>query len=542
MTSLPNDGASRSTKPARRRVGSSEKTAPWWRRGLTILGLAALAFTALGSWALSSAVGSSPDADYHLTSAWCESFTGNSCEVNAEGNGVLVPEALVEGIACVAQRPQQSAGCQPLMDGTDPRDIYYGQNNVIRNLYPSGYYAVMNLFVGQNIEQSVLGMRMFNAGLFVVVALVVWLALPARLRTIYLWMFALTMVPLGSFIVASANPSGWAVIAVGSAWIVFLGFLESEGARSYLLAALYLGLVVLGANARIDSLLYLALTSALAIGLSQTSAKRIVSKIWVPAVAGLFIAAWLIIVRGNFGTLFTGFGSRKDLYPDPLPWTNLYGQTEDEGFDWSLLWANTWDIPGLWAGVFGGWPWGALGWLDTIMPQVVPISVLTVVLLVAYLAMRDGNWRKRATVVLMVLLMWAIPLYLLQLGGFRAGEQFQPRYLLPLVIVVIGFLLLTRDGQPLLKDRFGRTAAVVALSLANAIALHTNFRRYITGMNYQDLNLNTPREWWWFSLPDWVSPNLVWVLGSLAFAAVIWVILYRIPTLTPATERVAATR
>ena len=542
MTSLPDAGSSRTKSSSRRRGSKSERDTPRWKRAVTILGVAALAVAALGSWALSSAVGSAPDADYHLTSAWCESFTGNTCEVNAEGNGVLVPEALVEGIACVAQRPQQSAGCQPLMDGTDPREIYYGQNNVIRNLYPSGYYAVMNVFVSQNIEQSVLGMRLFNAGLFVLVAVLVWLTLPTRLKTTYLWMFALTMVPLGSFIVASANPSGWAVIAVGSAWIVFLGFLESEGARSYLLAAMYLALVVLGANARIDSLLYLALTSALAMGLSQTPAQRILSKIWVPGLAGIFIVGWLIIVRGNFGTLFSGFGSRNDLYKDPLPWSNLYGQTEGTGFDWSLLWANTWDVPGLWAGVFGGWPWGALGWLDTIMPQVVPISVLTVVLLVAYLSMRDGTWTKRVTVVIILLLMWAIPLYLLQLGGFRAGEQFQPRYLLPLVIVVIGFLLLTRDGQPLLKDRFGRGAAVMALSLANTIALHTNFRRYITGMNYQDLNLNSPREWWWFSLPDWISPNLVWVVGSLAFTAVIWIIFYRIPTLTPVNERLPVTR
>jgi hypothetical protein len=247
-------------------------------------------------------------------------------------------------------------------------------------------------------------------------------------------------------------------------------------------------------------------------------------------------------LEGNFGTLFSGFGSRDDLYEDPLPWANLYGQTEGTGFDWSLLWANTWDIPGLWAGVFGGWPWGALGWLDTIMPQVVPISVLTVVLLVAYLAMREGSWPKRLTVVLVLLLMWAIPLYLLQLGGFRAGEQFQPRYLLPLIIVVIGFLLLTRDGQPLLKDKFGRLAAVLALSLANAIALHTNFRRYITGINYQNLNLNDPKEWWWFSLPNWVGPNLVWVVGSVAFATLIWIILYRLPTLTPVAERVIVTR
>lgn len=512
-----------------RRDSTSRKT----RRGfgwVRITVLALLAFVSLASWSLSSSVGSAPDADYHLTSAWCQSFTGNVCDFNEERNGVLVPEALVEGIACVAQRPQQSAGCQPMMEGTDPRETIYGQNNVVRNLYPEGYYAVMHMFVSPNIEQSVIGMRFFNSALFVGGVLIVWLALPLRLKAPYLWMWSMTMVPLGAFVVASANPSGWAVLAVGSAWIVLLGFLETKGPKSYLLAGIFLGLTVIAANARIDSLLYLALSSLLAVGLSSTTPKEIFKKVWAPAIAGVFIAAWLIIVRGNLGTLFTGFGARRDLYSDPLPWSNVYGQTEVVGFDWNLLWSNIWEIPGLWAGSFGGWPWGALGWLDTIMPQVVPISVLTIVLLVAYLSLRDANWVKRLTVIFLVLSMWAIPLYLLQLGGFRTGEQFQPRYLLPVIVALVGYLLVTKDGIPLLKDRFGRLAAVFALSLANTIALHTNFRRYITGTNYQGLNLNSPSEWWWFSLPEWLSPNLVWVVGSLAFSAAVWAILYRNPT------------
>jgi hypothetical protein len=534
---MPQDNASsaalESPPAATRRSRSDKPSAPtsirerfgWWRP----VALAVVAFMALGSWSLSSSVGSAPDADYHLTSAWCQSFTGNVCEVNDEGNGVLVPEALVEAVACVAQRPQQSAGCQPLLEGSDPRQTFYGQNNVIRKLYPNGYYAVMHMFVGPSVEQSVISMRLFNSALFVLSVLIVWLTLPTRLKTPYLWMWSLGMVPLGAFVVASANPSGWAVLAVGSAWIVFLGFLETSGPRSYLLAGLFLALTVLAANARIDALLYLALSSALAMGLSPTPPREILKKVWAPAIVAVFIAAWLIIVRGNFGTLFTGFGTRKDLYKDPLPWSNLYGQTEVVGFDWALLWSNTWDVPGLMSGSFGSWPWGALGWLDTIMPQVVSLSVLSVILLVAYLSLRDAGWVKRATVIFLLLLMWAIPLYLLQLGGFRAGEQFQPRYLLPVVIALVGYLLVTKTGVPVLKDRFGRLAAVCALSLAHAIALHTNFRRYITGMNYQALNLNQPREWWWFSLPQWISPNLVWVLGVIAFTVVVWAILYRNP-------------
>ena len=62
--------------------------------------IALLAVLSFGSWAFSSAVGSAPDDDYHLTSIWCSSFGGDTCEVDPGGEGVYIPEALREAIYC----------------------------------------------------------------------------------------------------------------------------------------------------------------------------------------------------------------------------------------------------------------------------------------------------------------------------------------------------------------------------------------------------------------------------------------------------------
>ena len=51
--------------------------------------------------------------------------------------------------------------------------------------------------------------------------------------------------------------------------------------------------------------------------------------------------------------------------------------------------------------------------------------------------------------------------------------------------------------------------------VAEAISLNVNMRRYISGLSVQDPNLNHYVQWWW-NVP--VSPMVVWVVGSLAFA------------------------
>jgi hypothetical protein len=73
---------------------------------------------------------------------------------------------------------------------------------------------------------------------------------------------------------------------------------------------------------------------------------------------------------------------------------------------------------------------------------------MTVLVGVIFLSMRQAEPKKVIGVVATVVALWGMPLYLLQLGGFRAGEEVQPRYLLPLMMVFLGTMLLTRMGAP----------------------------------------------------------------------------------------------
>jgi hypothetical protein len=156
---------------------------------------------------------------------------------------------------------------------------------------------------------------------------------------------------------------------------------------------------------------------------------------------------------------------------------------------------------------------------------------------IVFLSSISASRKKLVGMLATVLALWAIPLYLLQLGGFQAGEQVQPRYLVPLMMVFLGTMLLTSRGTPLLGDTRALWFVIVALSVANAIALHTNIRRYTTGVRVQGFNLDSPREWWWPFFPEFLSPNVVWVIGTLAFTGLIWFLLMRVtPSITRSLE------
>jgi hypothetical protein len=271
--------------------------------------------------------------------------------------------------------------------------------------------------------------------------------------------------------------------------------------------------------------------------MSDVRGRELVRKIWPGFFALAGVVVQLIINPANLERVIGGLGQRSDFYDDPLPWVTSPEVTEGSAFDWSLLWNNLWNIPGLWLGVFGGFPWGSLGWLDTSVPQVVLLATMTVLVGVIFLSMRRAEPKKVIGVLGTLAALWGMPLYLLQLGGFQAGEEVQPRYLIPLMMVFLGTILLTRDGRPVLSDRGRLWFVIIALATANAIALHTNIRRYTTGIRVQGFNLDEPREWWWPFFPDFLSPNVLWLVGSLAFGVLIWALLTRVvPSVTRALE------
>lgn len=509
-------------------LGRKRSSSKKWRQLLRLSALFLLASVAFGSWAFSSAVGSAPDDDYHLTSIWCSSFAGDVCEVDPNGEGVYIPEALREAIYCFYHNPEQSAGCQPFLDGTDPRpDVAFAHNNPHRNLYPDTYYQVQHLFKTENIELTALSIRFVNLFLFIGVGFVLYFALPTRLRAAWIWMWALGLVPMGMFIIPSSNPSSWALTAVAAGWMALLGYLETRGPRMWALGLLYLAMAVIAVSARVDAVLYLGLASLIAVWQSDTRGKELLKKTWVGLVGVLYVVVQLVRNPANLERVVEGIGQRADRIDEPLPWAQA-GVVEVDGFDWALFWNNALEIPGLWLGVFGGFPWGTLGWLDTAIPQSVLFLVMLPLIGVLFLAIRAADSKKLIALAFGIFAIWALPMYLLQLGGFRVGEEVQPRYLIPLVMVVLGTLVLNRTGTPVIIDPRQVWFIVISLSIANSIALHTNIRRYTTGTRVQGFDLDSPREWWWPFFPDFLGPNVVWLAGTLTFGALLWVLLINV--------------
>ena len=507
------------TAPLRR---SSRQPRRLLRRVLAGIGISLSAALALSGWALSTAVGGAPDDDYHLSSMWCTSFSGPDCEIDPTGQGVMIPPPLLVASYCLYHNSQQSAGCQPFLDGTDPReDFAFGHNNPSRSLYPNGFYMVGNLFKTDNIETTVVSIRLFNIAVFLSLLGALWLLLPTRLRVTLAWTWPIALLPLGMFLIPSTNPSSWAIIAVGTGWLALLGYLETNGWRSAGLAAVYLVALVLSVSSRVDSILFLGVASILALWQAPLTPRQLWRKTWVAIFPLGFVIARLITTPGNLERVIGGVNTNGETL-STLPWAQSADTVLPGTFDWALLWNNIWSVPGLWTGVFGGRPLGSLGWLDTALPQIVGVGVGLVVIGLIFEAVRKPGARKAWSLAAVFGALWIIPVYLLQISGALAGAEFQPRYLVPFMVVVVGTIVLTSQGLPLIQDRFRLSAIAVALIVANAIALHTNLRRYTTGTLVQGFNLNSPREWWWGFLPDFISPNVVWFVGALAFAVPVW--------------------
>jgi hypothetical protein len=472
-----------------------------------------LALLALSAWAFASPIGAAPDDDYHLVSIWCANGGSSKC---GAGSSDTVREVSNEfrNVVCYVLDHERSAECQSDAWAGGADGTFETDRGNFQNEYPPVYYAVMRIFAGDDLQVSALVMRLFNAVLFVGLATALFLLVPHRRRTL-LWAWLVTLIPLGIFLLPSNNPSGWAVTGVGTAFLALLGWFETEGRRRWALAALYIVGVIMAAGARADAAVYVAGATIVGALITAERTRDWAIRAILPA-AGLLVAILLFFTATQSGVATHGFTS-----DDAAAGTADPGSAGTEGLSGAALLAyNLLQLPFLWTGVWGSW---GLGWFDTTMPAIVLWASVAAFIVVAFAGLGRLTWRKAIAAAGVLLVLVLLPPVVLTAGGDMVGDQLQPRYLLPLIVLLAFVLVTETPGGPITFTRIQTIASLGALGVANLVALQINIRRYVTGVEHQGLNLDAGAQWWWQGFP--VGPTAVWVVGALAYAgllAVLW--------------------
>lgn len=498
-----------------------DQRAPLFPRLAAIL-IPLLAMTVLLGWTVASPVGASPDDDYHMTSIWCAGEGRSSLCVPASDPLTRdVPEVFSDE-PCFARFEEVSASCQ--FEGIREIDFVETDRGNFRGQYPPVFYGAMSLMASDDIEASIIAMRAVNSLLFVTLLTVIALALPARDRWPIVLTGLVTLVPLGVFLVASVNPSSWTITGVMAAWFATLGWMrESRPGRMWMLGSTATIGVVMASGARADGAVYAAFAVVIAVLVSLRREPGMVARIALP-VALLIITAISILTTRQLGTAAQGFTNKPDesvaetLVPVPVPGSDAV--VDPSMNDWlSAAVANTLQLPALWAGVFGSWP---LGWLDTPMPAIVSVGSGAVFLVAVFIGFSAMGWRKALALIAVVGALWFIPVWTLTQGGHSVGEQVQPRYILPLIILAAAFSFIPHATRTIVLSRAQAVVIAAVLAITLPTALFITMRRFVTGLDEDGANLSAGAEWWWGSA---IGPTAAWLLVSLAWWALLALLL-----------------
>ncbi|MGV1034563.1 MAG: DUF2142 domain-containing protein [Microbacteriaceae bacterium] len=475
---------------------------------------------ALGAWALASPVGASPDEDHHLVSIWCAAggFPG-LCESTGNDQTRLVSPALIES-ACFAHNPEVSAVCQDDNGVFTSSELVVSGRGNFAGGYPGGFFSVMRVFATADVQSAVVTMRLFNAAVFC--SLLAGLTLLSRrsISQVILASAAITVVPLGLFLIPSINPSSWAISAVFAGFFGAYEMFHLSGARRYVLGAIAVLGIMIAATARYDALIYTITAVAVAIFLSiRLRLNKRVVFVSLAALSALFI---MFLSLGGFSLVSAlvnsaGMGGHAEVSPLTVFLNNIT------------------TLPELFAGFSGEM---GLGWLDTAMPF--STWFIATCLLWGVLFSRLGYLTARALVATggVALALVAIPLIVLQVSNATVGQNVQSRYIFPLLLLLV-FTILTESHRPALPFASSQKLLIVAgLTLSQFLAIFFNMRRYISVAPSQvtaNLNVAAADGWWWNAGP---SPMTVLFASLVGFSLFLWLTFVALsraqrPTHTP---------
>jgi len=483
-------------------------------------------------WAYASPVGSSPDANYHLTYIWCIAGDSPECVQNRTDDSqqvisVIVPAAVGQPPCFIGDRFQE-ATC--LFDGL-PEGTYESTRFSENSNYPTIFYHAMHPLVGDDIERSVIQMRMLNvliAG--VMLTLAIWVATP-RVRAAIGISWTVGLVPFGLFFIPSVNPNGWAIIGSATFWVFLTTLMNGRIQNIPKRMGAIIGLVISAAlaTARADQVWVLVLSFIALLFVT----KRWRSHKWIIAASLSVVAliAALLAWRFNIGRYVRAYD---------LAWPIGNSQTDQPNPLAKVLF----EFPYFLSGHLGAQqPWsqrdsvissGIEGWTNTAylyylgandvtMPSLVGLVGTLLLGGITFLTLSKTNRMSIAAPLVLVTGILIQVLIMRSLGGWgsegTAGFAWfvNPRYTVPAFMVLLAMLVMARTTRGPLFNRKQRTLAATGLTISATISLMAVMSRYMYGQDHSWLQFETHRGWWWSFGPDPVAVIILSALGAAVY-------------------------
>lgn len=461
-------------------------------------------------WAIASPIGSGIDDDFHLPSVWCANGDQKDiCETVINGDGfVKVPAPLVNAPLCISYQNYKSANCIYEILETD-NVLEVGRSNELKR-FPNGYYKIHNFLVSENIELSIINMRLLNSLIFLCCVLLGFYLTNWAFRWNFILITFLLATPYAMSIIVSNNPSSWLI----SSMILLTASLFSlicEVKKSKLIVSLFLigFCFILSFASRSEGPLYLAIVSTIFTIIFNKKIHRfaILSIVLLCA-----LSAYSTVNQPSTLGISSGLSST--------------GTPEDPSL-WFFSVIS--DFPRFFYGVFGSW---GFGWMDFEVPMFVYFFFILffIGLIFSNLPVIQSNFLVFST-----LNFFAITLLVLRvmyLSSNLVGVNIQPRYLLPFLFPVVGSLLIY---IPNLINRNMMTLIIFIFfsGISYLFSFHIWIQHFTAGSNNFALNLNSNFEWWWNSF---LLPTPLWILSTLIYVSILLFCILGSTTTTPPTR------
>jgi hypothetical protein len=462
------------------------------------------------SWVFASAPGGSPDEPAHFVSIYCFDNTyKKSCESLDVNNYNLAPVKDVS--SCYLYQRDRGAGCEV---SNIFAKLEKNQTSVFKPFAENYYYKSLSFLTSDYYVISLLGMRAANGFLAAFILFVGFLIFPKNLQGAFALSTLLISIPLGIYLVTSISSTAWLIIGVIGVWSALYSLIYELNSKiknfklnmvrvSFLLFSLFIA-----TSSRFDGIYFiLILVFALFMILLIPISFKILQKFLSIPLILLIIGSSLLLITS---ITFYLFKDRANV---------AYVDSDFNFFD--RVFQNLSRLPHLLLGPLGSW---GLGWLDVWLSPITYISMYLIILGIIFFSVQKMDITHSVAIAVLVLGIIALPLLVLQASGYQVGEWVQPRYILPLYFPFFGLLLVSASSRGVNLNKPQLAVVFTLASIAHSFALHSNIERYVRGQNTYSLDLTVEKDWWW---DHFLSPNYIWIIGTLAFAFVLFVVVQK---------------